>query len=104
MPASKSQAPGAYTITLPQHRTTMHMHNKTNMTGRSTMNGKAVLRRKARTVLTLKSKAFQEKGLCDGITLNLGDACAFSCTYCYVGCAMHKLLHGLLAAASEETN
>lgn len=68
------------------------------------MNGKPVLHRKARTVLTLKSKAFQEKGLCDGITLNLGDACAFSCTYCYVDCAMHKLLHGLLAAASEESN
>src|SRR5690606_31262605 len=27
---------------------------------------------------------FQEKKLCDGPVLNLGDTCAFSCQFCYV--------------------
>lgn len=52
---------------------------------RETMNRKPVLYRDARTVLSMESQPFQEKLLCDGIVLNLGDACAYSCTFCYVG-------------------
>jgi DNA repair photolyase len=56
------------------------------------MNGKPVLYRKnSRTVLTLKSPEFQEKKLCDGITMNCGDACCYSCTFCYVGPSMIKV-------------
>lgn len=58
---------------------------------RETMNRKPVLYRDAKTVLTLKNEAFHEKLLCDGLTLNLGDACAFSCRYCYVETQMRKI-------------
>jgi DNA repair photolyase len=64
---------------------------------RKTMNGKPVLFRDAKTVLTF-AKPFQEKLLCDGITLNLGDACVYSCAFCYVAPQMHKLLFRILAA------
>ncbi len=48
---------------------------------RSTMNRKPVLWRDAKTVLSLHADEFGHKRLCDGITLNLGDACALSqCT------------------------
>lgn len=64
----------------------------------TTINKKPViLRPNARTVLNLKSKAFAEKLLCDGsaddegVTLNPGDACAFSCSFCYVGSQMIKV-------------
>ncbi|MGB6223019.1 hypothetical protein [Haloferula sp.] len=58
----------------------------------TTINKKPViLRPNARTVLNLKSKGFAEKLLCDGITLNPGDACAYSCAYCYVGAQMIKV-------------
>lgn len=61
------------------------------------MNGKPVIYRDAKTVLTINDDhGFRHKWLCDGITLNLGDACAFSCAYCYVGPAMLKVLHGLM--------
>ena len=60
------------------------------------MNGKPVLYREANTVLTMASDEFHEKLLCDGIVLNLGDACAFSCTYCYVESVMFKLDSSLL--------
>jgi hypothetical protein len=47
-----------------------------------TMNGKPVIMRpNARTVLNRKSQKFEEKLLCDGITLNPGDACVFSCGF-----------------------
>jgi DNA repair photolyase len=58
-------------------------------TARTTMNGKPVLWRPAKTVLNLHSK-FEEKLLCDGPTFSLGDACAYSCTYCYVPSMMRK--------------
>lgn len=48
------------------------------------MNGKPVLLRDADTVLNVKNTAFKEKLLCDGVILNLGDACAYSCSFCYV--------------------
>ncbi len=57
------------------------------------MNGKPVLWREAKTIVTFDSKAFEEKGLCDGITLNTGDACVYKCGYCYVGSQMWKLVH-----------
>jgi len=63
---------------------------------RETMNRKPVLYREAKTVLTLPSLEFQKKLLCDGITLNLGDACAYSCEFCYVGAAMTKIDKPLL--------
>jgi DNA repair photolyase len=57
------------------------------------MNGKPVLERDAKSIITFNSKAFQEKGLCDGITLNTGDACQYSCSFCYVGSQMWKLVY-----------
>lgn len=48
------------------------------------MNGKPVLHRNAKTVLSLKAPEFAEKLLCDGLVLNPGDSCAYSCAFCYV--------------------
>ena len=56
------------------------------------MNKKPVLHRNAKTVLNCKNDAFKEKCLCDGITLNAGDACAATCSYCYVEAQLNKLL------------
>ncbi len=56
---------------------------------RSTMNGKPVLFQRAKTVLSLHSD-FQPKLLCDGPVLNLGDACPYSCPFCYVGSINRK--------------
>jgi len=67
------------------------------------MNGKPVIYRpKARTVLNLKSRKFEEKLLCDGITLNSGDACAFSCEFCYVEGQVIKLDKPYLDELNEE--
>lgn len=57
------------------------------------IHGKPVLWRKAKTVLTRDSEAFQEKLLCDGITLNAGDLCVYSCSFCYVESQIWKLVH-----------
>ncbi len=64
----------------------------------TTINGKPVIMRpNAQTVLNLKSRAFAAKLLCDssdeneGVTLNPGDACPFSCEFCYVGSQMIKV-------------
>ncbi len=57
------------------------------------MNKKPVLWRTAKTVLS-KNSAFQEKLLCDGLTLNAGDLCTFSCSFCYVESQIWKLVHG----------
>lgn len=55
------------------------------------LNGKPVLyRENIRTVLTDPSPAFAEKLLCDGLVMNLGDACVFGCTFCYVEEQMRK--------------
>ena len=57
-----------------------------------TIQGKPVIMRpNAKTVLNLKSLKFAEKLLCDGITLNSGDACVFRCAFCYVGAQMIKV-------------
>ena len=49
------------------------------------MRTKPVLwRENTRTILSDPSPEFGFKRLCDGLVFNLGDACAFSCEYCYV--------------------
>lgn len=68
---------------------------------RTAMSGKPVLYRNAKTAITFKSEAFQEKRLCDGITLNLGDACVYSCQFCYVQAQMMKLDSRLIKAHNE---
>jgi DNA repair photolyase len=67
-----------------------------------TMSGKPVLQRDAKTIVTFNSKAFQEKGLCDGLTVNTGDACVYSCSFCYVGSQMWKLVHEKVGAYNEK--
>lgn len=68
-----------------------------------TMNGKPVIMRtNARTVINLKSRKFEEKLLCDGITLNPGDACVFSCGFCYVAAQMIKVDKPFLDALNAE--
>ena len=44
--------------------------------------GKPVLFRDVNTVLSLNNREFHEKQLCDGIVLDLGDACAYGCEFC----------------------
>jgi DNA repair photolyase len=59
--------------------------NTNTQVARTLMGGKPVLvRENTRTILTDKSEEFGHKLLCDNLTFNLGDACAFSCQYCYV--------------------
>jgi len=65
------------------------------------MNGKPVLERPARSVLNI-SDPFAHKLLCDGLTLNLGDACAYSCTFCYVPSMMLKVVYELLNGMKGE--
>jgi DNA repair photolyase len=62
------------------------------------MNGKPVFLRHADTVLTVESEEFREKLLCDGLIVNLGDACGFTCTYCYVESAAFKFVCSILTA------
>ena len=71
-------------------------------TARTTMNGKPVLWRKAKTVLS-ENEAFQEKLLCDGLTLNAGDLCTFSCAFCYVESQIWKLVHGEVREFNQKT-
>ncbi len=75
----------------------------TYATSRETMNGKPVLYRDVKTVLTIPSDEFHEKLLCDGIVFNLGDACVFRCTYCYVESVMIKLDKALLDLHNKKT-
>jgi len=67
------------------------------------MRGKVVLYRDVRTVLTVHSEQFQEKLLCDGLVLNLGDACVFNCAFCYVPAAMTKLDKRIIDAHNQAT-
>lgn len=55
------------------------------------MNAKPVHWRNAKTVLNMDS-GFRHKLLCDGPTFSAGDACAYSCSFCYVEAMTHKLL------------
>lgn len=76
--------------------------NKACESDAMTMSQKPVLFRPSRTVLTYPSEAFQEKLLCDGLTLNLGDACVYSCSFCYVEAQMKKLTYQLLKDHNKE--
>lgn len=66
-------------------------------TERTTMNGKPVITLPSKTVLNMES-GFKHKLLCDGPTFSTGTACAYSCSFCYVPAAMHKLVHDKLPA------
>lgn len=63
------------------------------------MSKKLVFERQAKTVLS-DSQDFAHKLLCTGPTLNLGDACVYSCQYCYVSAMMWRLLAPLLKAVN----
>jgi DNA repair photolyase len=63
---------------------------RNDLAGRATMNGKPVFTREAKSVINFESK-FSHKLLCDGPTFSAGDACVYSCTFCYVGDLMRKL-------------
>ena len=69
----------------------------------ATINGKPVLYRDGDTILTIPSEEFHEKLLCDGIVFNLGDACVFSCTYCYCECAAFKFTKPTIDAHNRQT-
>jgi DNA repair photolyase len=61
-----------------------------------------IMRPNARTVLNRKSWKFAEKLLCDGITLNPGDACVFLCAFCYVALQVIKYVKPFLDALNAE--
>jgi DNA repair photolyase len=64
--------------------------------------GKPVLyRENAKTVLTMKSD-FKHKLLCTGPVLNMGDACVYGCTYCYVPSSMRKLVFPILKGRAHD--
>jgi DNA repair photolyase len=69
---------------------------------RTSMNGKPVLHRNAKTVLQMNAEAFEEKLLCDGLILNPGDSCAYSCAFCYVGSLPLKFLVRRVLKEHEE--
>lgn len=75
----------------------------TPATSPETMNGKPVLYRDGKTILTDPSEEFHEKLLCDGLVFNMGDACGFSCTYCYVESVMIKLDKEVLDLHNQQT-
>lgn len=58
--------------------------------GRQVMNGKTVFTREAKTVINFESN-FSHKLLCDGPTFSAGDACVYSCAFCYVPDLVRKL-------------
>lgn len=58
--------------------------------GRETMNGKPVFTVAAKSIINTKS-GFAKKLLCDGFTFSMGDACAYSCAFCYVDSMFTKL-------------
>lgn len=67
------------------------------------MNGKPVLyRENSNTVLNLGSEGFREKLLCDGVTMNLGDACAYSCSFCYVETQARKFAKATIDAFNAQ--
>lgn len=53
------------------------------------MNGKPVFTVPAKSVINFKSH-FDKKLLCDGMTFTAGDACAYSCSFCYVDAMQRK--------------
>ena len=61
-----------------------------SVNARQMMNGKLVFEREAKTVINFESN-FSHKLLCDGPTFSAGDACVYSCAFCYVPDLMRKL-------------
>lgn len=59
-------------------------------TERMTMNGKPVHLVPARRILNPDS-GFKHKFLCDGPTFSMGDACVYSCAFCFVPDMFRKL-------------
>jgi hypothetical protein len=73
--------------------------------GRAVMSRKPVLTRaEARTVLNLNNEQFKQKKLCDGIVLNPGDLCVFSCSFCYAPSISRKLVHQLVKDFNQKQN
>ncbi|MEY3898594.1 MAG: hypothetical protein RLZZ214_4116 [Verrucomicrobiota bacterium] len=68
-----------------------------------TLNSKPVLYRDGDTILTDPSEEFHEKLLCDGLVFNCGDACGFSCTYCFSESSMFKIDKPIIDAHNRET-
>jgi len=64
------------------------------------MGGKPVFTREAKAVINFES-AFEHKLLCDGPTFSLGDACNYSCTFCYVPDLIRKLRTTAVMAGVE---
>lgn len=58
--------------------------------GHGNFKGKPMIFRDAKSIVT-PNLEFQEKKLCDGLTMNPGDACVYNCEYCYVPSSMLKL-------------
>jgi len=65
------------------------------------IHGKQVLYRDVKTVLNMKSD-FIHKLLCTGPVLNLGDACVFSCVYCYVASIVRKFIVDVLGTHAHQ--
>ncbi|MEO5915867.1 MAG: hypothetical protein ABIS50_16650 [Luteolibacter sp.] len=86
---------------LPEQKFSVRKPDDLQVAGPERMNRKPVIYRPAKTVLNTKSLEFSHKLLCDGLTLNFGDACVFLCAYCYVGPVMRQLLHKLIAAYNK---
>ena len=59
------------------------------MSERTSMNGKPVFTVPAKSVINFQSH-FDKKLLCDGMTFTAGDACAYSCSFCYVESMQNK--------------
>jgi len=70
---------------------------------REVMNKKPVIYRDAKTVLNVDNLEFSEKLLCNGIIFNLGDACAYSCSFCYVASSQRYLAPPLIKAYNKAT-
>lgn len=76
--------------------------NEIGQSNRTINNKPVIMRSNARTVLNLKNSKFAEKLLCDGITMNPGDACVFRCSFCYVEFQVMKFVKPSLLALNAE--
>ena len=81
---------------LPEARTAV-----TPLAPRPMMHGKPVVNVVAKSVINFKSN-FSHKLLCDGLTFSTGSACAYTCSFCYVGALMRKNPHKLDKSLNHE--
>jgi DNA repair photolyase len=77
-------------LELVNNSSAMAPSGRQDLAGRATMNGKPVFTREAKTVINFESN-FSHKLLCDGPTFSAGDACVYSCAFCYVPDLVRKL-------------